>query len=83
MDPIQAKLLAELEVKGKIHLVFVYRGSEENSQKFLEEQSRLLDLDETVNEEATDNVYENDKPDSSLKFDESGDGTEREVKDYE
>lgn len=81
--PIQAKLLAELEVKGKIHVVFVYRGSEENSHKFLEEQSRLLNLDETLNDEAIDNVYENDNPDSSLKFDETGDGTETEVRDYE
>lgn len=83
VDPIQAKLLAELEVKGKIHVVFVYRGSEANSQKFLEEQSRLLDLDETMNDEATDNVYENEKSDSSLKFDENGDGAEIEVKQYE
>lgn len=81
--PIQAKLLADLEVKGKIHVVFVYRVSEENSQKFLEEQSRLLDLDKIMNEEARDNVYENDKPDNSLKFDESGDGEEIEVKEYE
>lgn len=81
--PIQAKLLAELEVKGKIHVVFIYRGSEENSQKFLEEQSRLLDLDETMNDEATDNVNENDKPDSSLKFDENADSAETEVKQYE
>jgi pilus assembly protein CpaB len=42
VSPKQAKLLAELEVKGKIHAVFVYRGDKENSQKFLDEQAKLL-----------------------------------------
>lgn len=36
----QAKLLAELEAKGKIHIVFVYRGTKQNSQKFLDEQAK-------------------------------------------
>lgn len=42
VSPEQAKLLAELEVKGKIHVVFVYRGSEDNSEKFLKEQAKIL-----------------------------------------
>lgn len=42
VTPEQAKLLAELEVKGKIHIVFVYRGSKENANKFLEEQKVVL-----------------------------------------
>jgi len=39
----QAKLLADLEIKGKIHAVFVYRGSEENCDEFLEEQKAVLE----------------------------------------
>jgi len=38
----QAKLLAEMEAKGKIHVVFVYRGSKENVKKFLEAQDEIL-----------------------------------------
>jgi len=39
----QAKLLADLEIKGKIHAVFVYRGSEENCDVFLDEQREVLE----------------------------------------
>ena len=39
----QAKLLADLEIKGKIHAVFVYRGSEENCDEFLDEQQEVLE----------------------------------------
>lgn len=42
--PEQARLLAELEQTGKIHAALVYRGNWENGQKFLEEQSRLLEI---------------------------------------
>lgn len=38
----QAKRLAEMEAKGKIHMVFVFRGERENADKFLEEQERIL-----------------------------------------
>jgi len=38
----QAKRLAEMEAKGKIHIVFVFRGERENAVKFLEEQERIL-----------------------------------------
>lgn len=38
----QAKLLAEMEAKGKIHAVFVYRGIKENADKFLDEQELIL-----------------------------------------
>ncbi|WFD10859.1 Flp pilus assembly protein CpaB [Tepidibacter hydrothermalis] len=41
-SPEQAKLLTELEVKGKIHVVFVYRGNKYNSEKFLKEQAKIL-----------------------------------------
>lgn len=39
----QAQLLADLEIKGKIHIVFVYRGSEKNSDGFLDEQKEVLE----------------------------------------
>ena len=39
----QAKLLADLEIKGKIHAVFVYRGSEESCDEFLNEQEQVLE----------------------------------------
>jgi len=38
----QAKLLAEFEVKGKIYVIFVYRGSEVNRKSFLKEQQEVL-----------------------------------------
>lgn len=42
VDRTQAKLLAELEAKSKIHLTLVYRGSETNAQKFLDEQDKVI-----------------------------------------
>jgi pilus assembly protein CpaB len=51
VSPEQAKLLAELEAKGKIHIVFVYRGSKENAQKFLEKQADLILEMQKVDEE--------------------------------
>lgn len=43
--PEQSKILAELEADGKPHLALVYRGSKENSAKFVEAQeSSLLEL---------------------------------------
>lgn len=48
----QAKLLAEMEAKGKIHIVFVYRGEKENADKFLDEQK--LRLTESEDEPQTD-----------------------------
>jgi len=38
----QAKLLAELEEKSKIHVALVYRGDPETSKKFLEEQDKVF-----------------------------------------
>jgi pilus assembly protein CpaB len=48
----QAKLLAEMEAKGKIHIVFVYRGKKENADKFLDEQ--MLILSESEDEAQTE-----------------------------
>lgn len=42
-SPEQAKILAELESEGNIHLSLVYRGSKENADKFLNIQSKLLE----------------------------------------
>lgn len=39
----QAKILAELEAEGSIHLTLAYRGSKENAEKFLSLQEQILD----------------------------------------
>lgn len=41
--PEQARLLAELEQKGKIHVALVFRGDSTQAQKFLEEQQKVLE----------------------------------------
>lgn len=43
VSPEQAKILAEMEADGKLHLSLVYRGSKENVDKYLEQQGKLLD----------------------------------------
>ncbi|OLN27592.1 Flp pilus assembly protein CpaB [Desulfosporosinus metallidurans] len=42
-SPEQAKILAELESYGKLHLSLVYRGSKENADKFLELQDKVIE----------------------------------------
>lgn len=46
----QAKILAELEAKSKIHITLVYRGEPDTAKKFLQAQEELL-----KNQEAGDN----------------------------
>ena len=41
--PEQARLLAELEQKGKIHAALVFRGDSTQARKFLEEQRKALE----------------------------------------
>lgn len=41
-SPEQAKILAELEADGKLHLSLVYRGSKENAARFTELQDKVL-----------------------------------------
>lgn len=41
--PEQARLLAELEQTGKLHAAMVYRGDSEKAQKFLDEQTKVLE----------------------------------------
>ncbi|KUO66657.1 MAG: pilus assembly protein CpaB [Gracilibacter sp. BRH_c7a] len=42
VSPEQAKILAELEAGGKLHLSLVYRGSKENAAKFIELQDKVI-----------------------------------------
>ncbi|HBH95715.1 MAG TPA: Flp pilus assembly protein CpaB [Ruminococcaceae bacterium] len=43
VTPVQANILAELEAEGEIHVALVYRGTAENSQKFISAQESLLE----------------------------------------
>lgn len=43
----QAKTLAELEAKSKIHIALVYRGDESTAEKFLDAQDELLKKQES------------------------------------
>lgn len=53
--PQQARLLAELEQTGKLHVALVYRGNAAMGQKFLDEQAKLLeDLYPAKNNNASD-----------------------------
>lgn len=42
VNQAQAKLLAELEEKSKMHVSLIYRGNEETAQKFIEEQEKII-----------------------------------------
>lgn len=42
-SPEQAKILAELESDGKLHLSLVYRGSKENTDKYLKLQDKVIE----------------------------------------
>lgn len=41
-SPEQAKILAELDADGKLHLSLVYRGAKENAAKFIELQDKVI-----------------------------------------
>jgi len=43
VSPEQAKILAELEADGKLHLSLVYRGSKDNAAKFTELQDKVIE----------------------------------------
>ncbi|TYQ17843.1 UNVERIFIED_CONTAM: pilus assembly protein CpaB [Acetivibrio alkalicellulosi] len=55
VDRTQAKLLAKLEEKSKIHVSLVYRGSKENAQKFLDQQDKVIETSKNLANDA-DNV---------------------------
>lgn len=40
--PTQAKLLADMEAKAKLHVALVYRGGKEQSKKFLDTQDKYI-----------------------------------------
>jgi len=42
VSPEQAKILAELDSEGKLHLSLVYRGTKDGAEKFLAVQDKLL-----------------------------------------
>lgn len=42
VSPEQAKILAELEADGKLHLSLVFRGSKESAMKFIELQDKVI-----------------------------------------
>ena len=56
----QAILLSDIEANGKIHLAFVYRGSEDNKQKFLFEQEKLIQEQADKELEALNAISENE-----------------------
>ena len=58
--PEQATLLAELEQTGKLHAALVYRGGSENAQKFLAEQTKVLETLYPVKSEGLTYESEND-----------------------
>lgn len=74
--PEQAKILAELEAEGTIHLTLVYRGSRENADKFLDAQVEVLtDLyppEPASDEESQGEPAESTAPDETYYPTESG-----------
>lgn len=64
VNKTQAKLLAELEEKSKIHVSLIYRGTEENAQKFLDEQKKVINEQTSNKTETTNNSNSEDKSQS-------------------
>ena len=74
--PVQAALLADLEAKGRLHAALVYRGEQEQTQKFVDEQDRYLD--ELLKDEAEENG-DNDIPMDAALDVAQGQGAESEL----
>lgn len=51
VNPDQAKKLAELEEKSKLHAALVYRGDKANGKRFLDEQEKYFIKEATGNEQ--------------------------------
>jgi len=69
----QAKLLAEMEAKGKIHIVFVYRGEKENADKFLDEQKLILSESEDeaqADKNEADDINQDETQENNQKIEE-------------
>ena len=63
--PEQAKVLAELEADGKLHLALVYRGDQANAAAFITAQeSVLLELYPPAEEETDDGQTEPESTES-------------------
>ena len=69
----QAKLLAEMEAKGKIHIVFVYRGEKENADRFLDEQKLILSESEDeaqADKNETDDINQDETQENNQEIEE-------------
>lgn len=52
VNTTQARILADLEAKSKIHIALVYRGDEANSKKFLEVQEEaIISMEDSAEEQ--------------------------------
>lgn len=52
VNTTQARILADLEAKSKIHITLVYRGDEANSKKFLEVQEEaIISMEDSAEEQ--------------------------------
>jgi pilus assembly protein CpaB len=61
VTPEQGNILAELEADSKSHLSLVYRGSPENTKKFIDMQEEIIEaLYYSEPEEQTEEVSEED-----------------------
>ncbi|WP_163859532.1 Flp pilus assembly protein CpaB [Paenibacillus elgii] len=52
VQPIQARLLADIEVKGQLHAALVYRGDQTTAQAFIAKQDAFLSEKSTPDKEA-------------------------------
>ena len=71
VSPSQAIVLAELEAEGEIHISLVYRGTQENADKFLEAQEKILKdkADVTVTEKTAETESESEvKPETTAEL---------------
>ncbi len=59
VTPEQANILAELEAQGEIHVALVYRGTDENAQRFVDAQEKFL---EELKAEKDNEKENNSKP---------------------
>ncbi|MGL5434555.1 MAG: Flp pilus assembly protein CpaB [Lachnospiraceae bacterium] len=71
----QARLLAELERNGSVHAALVYRGTREQAQLFLDEQTRVLEELSAEAVEPEDGISETRAEDTESEYgEETGDG---------
>lgn len=58
VTPEQGNILAELEADGKSHLSLVYRGTPENTKKFIDIQEEIIEELYSVDEDMDEEVFE-------------------------